>query len=131
MWLSTRDMARVGYLMLREGRWEDRQVIPRDWAERISSIVTPLEEMNPERIRGGAFGYGYMWWIWDGPQATGPYEGAYTGRGAVGQYITVLPELDMVVAHKTATGQDGSTSWGQFQGILDRLMEARCGGECR
>lgn len=130
MWLSTRDMARIGYLMLREGRWEDRQVIPRDWARRISSLVTPLDEMNPSRMRRGAFGYGYMWWVWDGPQETGPYEGAYTGRGAVGQYITVLPALDMIVAHKTATGQDGSTSWGQFQGILDRLLDARCEGEC-
>ena len=31
MWISTRDMARIGYLMLREGRWGDEQIISRDW----------------------------------------------------------------------------------------------------
>src|SRR6185369_16333770 len=28
MHLSTRDMARLGYLMLREGKWQGRQVVP-------------------------------------------------------------------------------------------------------
>jgi CubicO group peptidase (beta-lactamase class C family) len=87
-WLSTRDMARIGLLMLNEGAWDGEQVISRDWAKRIVSVVTPLEEMNPVRRRDGYFGYGYMWWVFDGPKAIGPFEGAYTGRGAVGQWIT-------------------------------------------
>jgi CubicO group peptidase (beta-lactamase class C family) len=123
MHLSTRDMARIGYLMLREGNWAGKQVIPRDWAQTIVSVVTPSEEMNPERIRGGDFGYGYMWWLWDGPEIAGEYEGAYTGRGAYGQYITVIPKLDMVIAHKTAPPRQ--TGWGQYQGILDRIVKAR------
>ena len=31
----------------------------------------------------------------------GVYEGAYTAQGNFGQYITVLPALDLVIAHKT------------------------------
>ncbi|HSG47501.1 MAG TPA: serine hydrolase, partial [Longimicrobiales bacterium] len=100
-WISTRDMARIGLLMLHEGNWNGRQVISRDWARRIVSVVTPLEEMNPVGRRDGYFGYGYMSWVWDGPRAVGPFEGAYTGRGAIGQWITVLPALDLVIAHKT------------------------------
>ena len=65
--LSTRDMARLGYLMLRDGVWREERVLPEGWAGRISSLVTPSEEMNPESRRGGEFGYGYMWWVWDGP----------------------------------------------------------------
>jgi CubicO group peptidase (beta-lactamase class C family) len=132
MHLSTRDMARAGYLMLREGSWKGEQVIPADWAREISSVVTPLEEMNPERMRRGPFGYGYMWWIFDGPETEWAYQGGYTGQGAYGQYITVLPALDMVIAHKTAVGPDRGferrTSWSAFQGIIDRLVEARTGG---
>jgi len=45
--LSTRDMARIGQLMLREGNWKGRQVIPREWAKRIVSLVTPVYDMNP------------------------------------------------------------------------------------
>ena len=81
--------------------------------------------MNPERLRDNEFGYGYMWWIWDGPEAEGPYKGAYTARGAWGQYITVLPALDMVVAHKTKSAYRRRTSWEMYEGILERIIDAR------
>jgi CubicO group peptidase (beta-lactamase class C family) len=130
MYLSTRDMARIGYLMLREGNWAGRQVIPRDWAREIRRPVTPVGQMNPERRRSGPWGYGYLWWVWDGPSATGPYERAYTGLGAVGQHITVLPKLDLVVAHKTRPGGTGSVSHQQFLEVLALLLEAHCGMQC-
>ena len=124
MWLSTRDMARLGHLMLRGGAWNGRRIIPADWARRISTPVTRSREMNPESLRGGRFGYGFLWWIFDGPTAIGPFEGAYTAMGAVGQYITVLPKLDMVVAHKTKPG-NGSVSRDEYLAFLDRLISAR------
>ena len=92
IWISTRDMARIGYLMLHEGQWNGRQVISKDWARRIISVVTPVQEMNPVRRRDGYFGYGYMWWIWDGPRAVGPFKGAYSAVGAVGQFRRVTAE---------------------------------------
>ena len=81
--------------------------------------------MNPASLREGPFGYGYLWWIWDGKWATGPYEGAYTGIGAIGQFITVLPELDMVIAHKTRPG-NRSVSRPQYLELVDTLIAARC-----
>ena len=123
-WLSTRDMARIGHLMLNEGEWNGAQLIPREWARRIVSVVTPLDEMNPPRRRDGYFGYGYMWWIFDGPRAVGPFEGAYTGRGAVGQWITVFPVLDLVIAHKTKSAYGRSTSWRSWERLVELLLEA-------
>ena len=125
MWFSTRDMARLGYLMLREGNWNGKQVIPKDWAKKIVSLVTPVEEMNPVFFRSTYFGYGYMWWIWDGPKVTPLFEGAYSARGAYGQYITVLPKLEMVIAHKTKAEYGRQTRWEDYEGILEKLMEAR------
>ena len=125
MYLSTRDMARIGYLMLREGNWDGEQMISRDWVRRITSVVTPLEEMNPVRRRDGYLGYGYMWWIWDGPRAVGPFEGAYTARGAVGQWITALPALDLVIAHKTNSVYSRTTSWRSWQRMIELLFDAR------
>ena len=105
MWLSVRDMARVGLLVLRQGDWAGNPIASREWVRRISSLVTPMNEMNPPGHRalgtGTRWGYGYMWWVWDAPNSPGPFKGASTGLGAGGQAITVLPELDMVVAHKT------------------------------
>jgi len=99
MWLSTRDMARLGYLMLRKGQWKERQLIPADWVRRSIRITTPTSEMHPEFMLSGPFGFGYMWWVWDGSFASGPYRGAYTASGAHGQWISVLPAVDMVVVH--------------------------------
>ncbi|MDH5804496.1 MAG: beta-lactamase family protein [Gemmatimonadota bacterium] len=125
MWISTRDMARIGYLMLREGNWNGNQLVSQDWVRRISSVVTPLEEMNPVRRRDGYFGYGYMWWVWDGPRAVGPFEGAYTARGAIGQWITVLPAIDLVIAHKTNSIYRRTTSWESWQRMVEIILEAK------
>lgn len=125
MHFSTRDMARLGYLMLNEGNWNGKQIISRDWARRIVSVVTPLEEMNPVSRRDGYFGYGYMWWVWDGPRAVGPFQGAYTARGAIGQWITVFPGLDLVIAHKTNSVYGRTTSWESYERLIELLFEAK------
>ena len=126
MHLSVRDMARIGYLMLREGNWAGRQLVPRDWVRESTRAITPVTEMNPVPRRNGPFGYGYLWWVWDGPAARGAYEGAYAGLGAVGQHIVVMPKLDLVVAHKTAPGQGRTVPHGQFLEVLELLVRARC-----
>jgi CubicO group peptidase (beta-lactamase class C family) len=131
MWFSTRDMARIGHLMLHEGNWAGRQIVPQDWARRIVQVVTPVGEMNPPQRRDGPFGYGYLWWIFDGPAAKGPYDGAYTGIGAGGQFITVVPRLNLVVAHKTDfRGGKPTVSREEYLGLLDQIVGAYCGERC-
>ena len=128
MWFSTRDMARIGHLMLHEGNWAGRQLVPRDWAKRIVKVVTPVTDMNPAKRRTGRFGYGYLWWIFDGPAAAGPYDGAYTGIGAGGQFITVVPKLKLVVAHKTDfRGGKPTVSLDEYLALLDEIVGAYCG----
>lgn len=130
MHLSTRDMARIGYLMLRQGNWAGRQIVPRDWVAESTRAITPLAEMNPPRRRQGRFGYGYLWWVFDGEAAKGVYEGAYTGLGAYGQHITIVPKLDLVVAHKTQPGRGRGVSHEQYLEVLDMLVAAKCQGAC-
>ncbi len=128
--LSTRDMARVGYLMLREGRWHDRQIVPREWVQESTRLHTPRAQMNPERHRNGVFGYGYLWWIFDREDMPAALRGAYTGLGAVGQQILVMPALDLVVVHKTQPGEGRSVSHNQFLEVVRLLVRAHCGTTC-
>jgi len=130
MHLSTRDMARLGELMLRAGTWHGQTIVSAAWVAEMTSPVTPVSEMNPPHRRDGPHGYGYMTWVWDGAAATGPYAGAYTGVGAVGQYITVLPALDMVVAHKTVPGGGRRVNHPEFWELLELVVEAHCGAAC-
>jgi CubicO group peptidase (beta-lactamase class C family) len=124
-YLSTRDMARIGYLMLREGTWAGREIVPRDWVRRMTTAVTRVGDMNPDEYRKGPFGYGLLWWIWDGPFAVDHFKGAYTGIGAVGQFISVFPALDMVVAHKTRQGQR-SVSRTEYLDLVGKVTAAKC-----
>ena len=121
--ISTRDLARVGYLMLREGKWSGQQLVPRDWVKEMTRAVTHVDQMNPPRRRNGPFGYGYLWWIWDGKWANGPYRGAYTAIGLGGQHLSVFPALDLVIAHET---HGLAVPHREFFDIVDVLIRSRC-----
>ncbi len=55
MFISARDMARFGYLFLRDGKWKDRQIVSPKW---IAMARTPGTAQNE-----GARTYGYMNWM--------------------------------------------------------------------
>jgi CubicO group peptidase (beta-lactamase class C family) len=129
--LTTRDMARVGYLMLRQGRWNGAVVVPEAWVRESTSPLVPSSRMNPATARALRLGYGYLWWIHEEPATV--LEGGYSARGAVGQYITVLPKLDMVIAHKRALRQgqpNPPVTWTQYMEVIQQLAGARCGARC-
>ncbi len=117
--LSTRDMARLGVLMSRNGNWNGNQVIPAEWCNWITAPLTRFDDINPSgmRVRGrmDRWGYGMLWWVWDAPVFpghiyNGPLQGAYSAMGAGGQFITVLPQADMVIAHKVDIDKDPRAS---------------------
>jgi CubicO group peptidase (beta-lactamase class C family) len=118
---SARDMARIGYLMLRNGKWGSTQVISPEWVSKIISVVTPLEEVPPSRMN--MFEYGYMWWLFKVEDPA--FKGAYSARGAMGQFITVLPALDMVVVFKTDSVYERTTTWNQYYTLLRKIAGAR------
>ena len=125
IWFSTRDMARIGYLMLRNGQWKAAQIIPADWVKTTTSVVTTHKKSVEEKTAYFHFGYGYLWWIWDDPFNKGDYQGAYSATGAYGQFITVLPKLDLVVAFKTKYEYGRQTSTDTYLKVLDKLIAAR------
>jgi CubicO group peptidase (beta-lactamase class C family) len=71
MYLSTRDMARLGLLMLDSGSWNGKQFIPSDWVHYMTSVITPFRDINPTGFRNEGeperWGYGLLWWVWDDP----------------------------------------------------------------
>ncbi|HYP26941.1 MAG TPA: serine hydrolase [Blastocatellia bacterium] len=83
--LTSRDMAKFGYLFLKKGRWEGKQIIPPNWVEEATRKHN--DGGLPERA-----GYGYLWWV---SEETG--HPAYFAAGYGGQFIYVIPALDLVV----------------------------------
>jgi CubicO group peptidase (beta-lactamase class C family) len=134
MYLSTRDMAKIGQLMLNNGEWNGQQLISKEWIEKTTTTVTPFETMverygsaDPNGIH---MSYGYMWWLLDNYQGKKEYKGAYSAIGYGGQYITVFPELDLVIAHKTKLGlfkligvaKDGDA---HYWDIVHKIVDAK------
>jgi len=88
--LTPRDMAKIGYLVLNEGQWEDSAIVPAAWIEestRQQALVVP-----PGARACPAIGYGLLWWL----RPQGEYASAMA-VGFGGQYIYVIPERDLVV----------------------------------
>jgi CubicO group peptidase (beta-lactamase class C family) len=127
--MTARDMARFGLLYLRKGRWNDRQVVPREWIERTTTTDRPNNEFG---------GHEFFWWIaLDGSLYPGvdAGKGAYAAHGAGGHYITVMPEYDVVVVHRVNTndrtvplgGIDEGTrvTSAEYGELLALILEAR------
>lgn len=103
--------------MLQGGSWNGVQVVPSEWIRRMTSLVTPMNELEPVQNRalgtGERWGYGYMTWVWDAPGSQGPLVGTFQASGFGGQFITVVPGLKMVVAHKVDTFTDSPHKMGK------------------
>ena len=116
--LSTRDMARLGELMRCGGKWGNKQVIPKAW---VKFSTTPVTKFNA----GERSGYSVMWWNLRDYKYSDEFKGAYTASGMFGQYITVLPALNMVIAHKSARNGKKPTSRKDYRKIIHMIIEAR------
>lgn len=79
--LTARDMAKLGYLYLRNGEWDGEQIVSQDWIAAAGS-----KHVNTD----GDLGYGYQWWTYTD-------YGAYTALGRYGQTIFVIPGMDLVI----------------------------------
>ncbi|CAG0969707.1 partial 6-aminohexanoate-dimer hydrolase, partial [Anaerolineae bacterium] len=84
--LTTRDMAKLGYLYLRQGLWDGAQLVPVDWVE----LSTTWQATGTWPVEG--WGYGYQWWLI--PDL--PYK-VFEARGLLGQHVMVIPDLNLVV----------------------------------
>lgn len=101
MAMSARDLARVGLLYLRGGRWNDVQVVPEDW---VSLSTRPHSDL------GGGRGYGYLWVTADAHAPEDPlsiHAPLFYASGFGGQYIIVVPTFDLVVVHRAARVDHG------------------------
>lgn len=97
MWISSRDLARFGYLLLRRGIWKDRRLLSEEWID-MASTPTPA---NPN--------YGFMnWFLNSNPRSRIPSAPAtavvHLGAGANAVYVD--RENDLVAVVRWIEGKD-------------------------
>ncbi len=122
--MSARDLARFGHLFLNDGVWNGVRVLPEGWVEESTYAHSVLEEERADRG-----GYGYMWWVEVDGRHFGSVEsvpeGTYTGRGARGHVLAVVPSMDLVFVHRTNTAVSGQrTSYDDIGRVFDLVVKA-------
>jgi CubicO group peptidase (beta-lactamase class C family) len=106
---STRDIAKLGFLYLNNGTWNDTQILPSDF---VSNAITPIDMVN---LLGPEFGYGWHWWMRSDL-------GIYFAYGRHGQKIMVSPDYDLVVAFTAGVPDDGYDP--EFELFRDYILES-------
>jgi len=85
LYLTPRDMAKIGQLVLNKGEWNGQQLVSSSWINMITDIHTQIGNMK----------YGFLWWSIpfkiQGEEVTSI---CATGNG--GQYIMIFPTLDLI-----------------------------------
>lgn len=85
--LSARDFGRLGYLLLRGGTWNGKQIVPKWW---IDLATRKSQELNPH--------YGYTFWVnSDGDLWPHVPKDAFAFMGYGTNRCYVVPSLDLVV----------------------------------
>lgn len=87
LYLSPRDLAKIGYLYMKDGVWEGQRLLPEGWVRDSTAPVVRVSE-DPSDTRS----YGYQWWAL--PYGQGQWSYAAIGYG--GQRLLVVPEHDLI-----------------------------------
>jgi CubicO group peptidase (beta-lactamase class C family) len=109
MYLTPRDMVKLGALYLNGGVANGRQVVPRDWIERSTRVYTRSGWSDND--------YGYGWWI-----RTARGHKVYYAWGYGGQFIFVVPDLELVVV-TTSAANVANRERGHLEAIYSLLEE--------
>ncbi len=116
--MTARDLALYGLLYLRNGFWDGRSIVPRDWIE----ASTRAHSIHDERA---GIGYGYLWGTLP---ASSPFGRAFFHSGLGVHTLVVLPDSKLVIVHRVDTEAPYSmTSQNLFE-LMALLMAARLPG---
>ena len=117
LYLSAYDLARIGYLFMNEGRWEDKQIVSKEWVTASTSSV--VADIRPDNDRKDT-GYGYQWWV---PVKENHGTDVFAGNGYGGQFLQVVPEHDLIVVFNGWNIHE-RTELSSWLALRDRILPA-------
>jgi CubicO group peptidase (beta-lactamase class C family) len=126
MGLSARDLARVAYCMLRNGRWVEQQIIPRWFIEQTAAPTHSVTGVTKKSFKRDARSWSHGWEL-------PAFEGGEKGRdipldarskpGSGGQLISFIPSLDLVITRQT--GKSGEYPYEDYVRRAAALVSER------
>lgn len=116
MHLRPRDMLKIGQIYVDGGRWQGRKILSESWIDESFGKYGRLEPLD----RNGNE-YGYLWWH-ENYQVDGKTVASIEARGNGGQYIFVVPALDLVAVITSGNYRGGLELTRQPQKIFEHFL---------
>jgi len=111
LYLSATDLAKIYYLFLKEGEWNGKLLVTKEW---VKASVTPVITV------GQGVKYGYKWWLYEYGDNS---NFAWTGSGFGGQWPIIIKEYD-IVAVFTGWNLIGGNPSLRIRETIKRLVNA-------
>jgi CubicO group peptidase (beta-lactamase class C family) len=134
IFISAREIARLGLLFLNRGRWQERQLLSPEWITAATSVqvpaTTPLGQ--PESGIDGRGVYGFNWWV-NGIKPDGRRqwpaapEGTFAASGHNNNKMFVIPQWNMVIVRLGLDQKDVKISdevWNTFLGRVGESLDS-------
>ena len=107
--MRPQDLAKIGQLVLNQGRWEGVQLVPVDWLK---------QSLKPRSRVDDGLEYGYQWWVCTMSASSQPCMAAF-GNG--GQRLYIIPSWHLVVV-VTAGNYNAPDSWKLPLNLMTELV---------
>lgn len=120
--LGPRDMAKIGLLVLNDGKWQDKQIVSKEWIR---------ESTKPHVPESQFFDYGYQWWHhsknnlqwWKEPNTVSPKEhDLITALGHGGQYIMIIRDLNLVIVTTSSDFESGKMARSKIPMVIEKII---------
>jgi CubicO group peptidase (beta-lactamase class C family) len=112
---TLRDYARLGLMLAHDGRWNGRQIVPRDWLVAATSVAATDRRLRTVSLKR-PLGYGYQVWLLNEPGRM------FVLRGHRGQEIFVDPQTRTVMVQTAVLPVDqGGQVFDLWRGVLASL----------
>jgi len=114
MYLTSRDLSKLGLLYLNKGRYNGKQIINQAW---IKESLNNTTSANLSSFNSEVTGYGYSWWL----ELIKEKE-VFSAKGACGQFVTVIPSLDIVVTTTTNWKYIAANNLDRSAGFINKFI---------
>ena len=118
--ITPRDMMKIGVTFLNRGIWKGKPVVSMQWVEKSATSFAGNRWVNNWDDHWGLRGYAYSWWTHDFVYG-GKQIQLFYAAGWGGQYIMIIPDLNMVV---TFTGGNYTTTRPPFEILKKYILPA-------
>ena len=103
LFLTIDELHLFGQLLLQNGEWNGKQLIPAEW----------VKEATSKQVENGSDGYGYLFWA-------GP-EGSFRADGKYGQFVVLMRDKNAVVTVTAESRDAGALLRAVFEEIYPQL----------